>query len=85
MEAMAADINFTGDAMLKLKDPQDQVIPKGSYKDQSLFVMMKKATSADVFQFLRYVYVRPDKYKGNDWKVSETFATWAINGAPKAL
>lgn len=85
LEAMAADVRFTGEAMLTQNDSQDTEITIGMYKGQRLFMMMKKANATDLFQFIRYVYSRPDKYRANEWRVSETFATWVINGAPKIL
>jgi hypothetical protein len=85
LEAMAADIRFTGAAMLQQQDAQDQEIVKGNYKGKKLFEMMKTTTVDDVYQFIRYVYARPDRYRPNDWKISETFATWVINGAPRVL
>ncbi|MES2773422.1 MAG: hypothetical protein V4722_04525 [Bacteroidota bacterium] len=80
--AMAADIRYTADAMLKEENSQDQEIKSGKYKGQQLFSMMQKCTAADVLLFLRYVYNRPQKYMAHNWKVSETFATWVINGTP---
>ena len=82
LEAMAKDIRYTGKAMTDMENSQDREIVTGDYKGQKLFAMMQKATAADVLQFIRYVYARPDNYKAHVWKISETFATWAINGAP---
>lgn len=82
LEAMVKDIRITGKEMLAQKNSQDREIPGGIYKGQKLFTMMQKATTDDVFGFLQYVYGRPDKYKAHVWKISETFATWVINGAP---
>ena len=82
LEAMAKDIRYTGKAMADIKNSQDRDVAGGTYKGQKLFDMMQKATADDVLQFIGYVYARPDKYKAHVWKISETFATWVINGAP---
>lgn len=83
LEVMAADIRRTGDAMIAIQNNQDQKIKSGIYKDQMLFTIMQKATAADVLQFIYYVYGKPDKYKAHEWKVCETFATWAVSGSPQ--
>jgi hypothetical protein len=85
LELMAKDIRFTGNQMLTNYSSQDRDITSGAYKDQKLFAMMMKTKPDDVLDFLRYVYARPDKYKAHTWKISETFATWVINGAPKVI
>ncbi len=81
-QAMANDIHFTADEMIEQDNDQDQEIKTGKFKGQELFAMMQKATAADVLLFMRYVYAKPQKYMAHNWKVSETFATWVINGAP---
>lgn len=82
---MAKDIQRTVNALIELKSPLDQEIKSGNYKGQMMFAVMQKASSDDVLQFMKYVHAKPDKYKARKWRVSETFATWVINGAPKAL
>jgi hypothetical protein len=79
-QAMANDIHFTADEMINQNNNQDQTIKSGKFKGQQLFAMMQKATAADVLLFMKYVYARPQKYMAHNWKVSETFATWVING-----
>ena len=81
-QAMANDIHFTADAMIEQDNDQDQEIKSGKFKGRQLFEMMQKATAADVLLFIKYVYARPEKYMAHNWKVSETFATWVINGTP---
>lgn len=81
-QAMANDIHFTADEMINQNNNQDQTIKSGKFKGQQLFAMMQKATAADVLLFMKYVYARPQKYMAHNWKVSETFATWVINGTP---
>ncbi len=80
--AMAADIRFTATQMLQQNDPQDQTIRTGVYSGRPLFATMQTTTSKQVISFLMYVYARPDKYMAHTFKISETYATWLINGAP---
>ena len=82
LSAMAADINYTASQMLLQNDNQDQDIMDGKYRGKKLFGMMQVVTSNDVELFMKYVYKRPEKYMVHDWKVSETLATWVVNGAP---
>jgi hypothetical protein len=82
VEAMVADIRYTGKEMKDRNNSQDMEITTGIYKGQTLFDMMQKTTSTDLLKFLLYVYARPDKYKAHEWKVSEIFATWVISGTP---
>jgi len=82
LSGMAADIKYTADEMIKQNNSQDQEIQSGKYKGLRLFAMMQKVTEKDVQNFLKYVYAKPSKYMAHNWKVSETFATWVINGAP---
>lgn len=84
LSAMAADVRYTGKAMSDQGNDQDQLITKGLYKGQKLFELMQKVKATDLILFIGYVYARPDKYKSHEWKVSETFATWLIAGAPTA-
>lgn len=80
--SMVQDIRHTGREMKIQNNNQDQDITSGIYKGQRLFEMMQKATSTDLLKFLLYVYARPDKYKANEWKVGEIFATWVMSGTP---
>lgn len=83
IQGMAEDIRYTAKEMIAANDAQDQMIDSGPFKGMRLFDAMLKATDADVFDFLRYVYFFPDKYMAHEWRVSEVYATWLINGAPK--
>ena len=81
-DAMAADIRYTAMQMLQQSDPQDQTIVAGKYKGRPLFATMQQTTDREVITFLMYVYARPDKYMAHTFKISETYATWLVNGAP---
>lgn len=80
---LKADIQYTGSAMLKQNDSQQQMINDGDFKGQNLFNAMTGIKDADVMNFLKYVWARPYKYSGSSWHFSEVFATWMTSGTPK--
>lgn len=57
-------------------------LPKGRYKGKTVLEVMRDVTEDDVLDFLFFVRSYPGKYMGNEYKISETFATWALNFAP---
>jgi hypothetical protein len=85
IDSLVADIKFTGMAMLKQNDGQDQTIDGGIFKGKKLFAAMQTVTSSNVKSFLDYVIAFQQKYAGNTWKISETFATWMVGGAPTVI
>jgi hypothetical protein len=80
LAAMAEDIRFVAGEMRGQMD--DPAVEEGSYAGNSLFDVMEKATEEDVVAFLTYVKNRPARYTGHNWRVSEVFATWVVEGAP---
>ena len=84
IDSLVADIKYTGKEMLKLNPGQDRTIQIGTYKYKKLFTAMQEATAKEVVEFLDYVIFRPLRYAGNNWKISELFATWMDGGAPTA-
>lgn len=81
MEArLVADIRYTA---AELRDEMDPVaVNEGSYAGRQLFDVMEAAEVKDLRAFLRYVQLKPRRYMGCTWKVSEVFATWVVSGAP---
>lgn len=79
---MADDIKRVGNYYLKEDASMNQPIPNGQYKGKKMLDVMSNCTTTDLNAFLRYVSVRPQLYAGNKWKISETFATWLMAGAP---
>ncbi len=79
------DIHYTGQLMLKQNDNQDQRITGGRFDGKTLFATMQKIDKKDVEDFLKYIIVRPKNYAGNDWKISEIFATWATQNTPTVV
>ena len=61
---------------------EDQDIFGGLYGSMTMLTAMQAATPASVRWFLEYVNAFPEKHRGQVWKVTETFATWAINDTP---
>jgi len=57
---------------------------EGPYAQIPLSTVMSYANEDDLQGFLRYVKAYPGNYVGRNLKISETFATWVIYGAPSA-
>lgn len=85
IDSMVQDIRYTGKAMIKQNDGQDQLITGGIFGGKKLFAAMQAVTRADVQKFLRYMAARPKKYAGNVWKIAELFATWMTNKTPTVI
>lgn len=84
---MVKEIQKIGKAMKEQNDSQNQLI-KGDdnpYKGRMLFDIMENATEKDILEFLKYVSVRPFIYMGQSYHLSEVFATWLANGAPRVI
>ncbi len=82
---MVADIQRTGKYYLENDTTLNKPIDDGTFKGSRILDVMAEAKPADVNSFLEYVVARPRRYAGNQWKVSETFATWLLNGAPMVV
>ena len=61
----------------------NQVIITGDYVGKKTLAVMADCNTDDIRKFLEFVIARPRSYAGKEWKVSEIFATWLINGAPR--
>ncbi|MBP6431342.1 MAG: hypothetical protein KA319_06210 [Ferruginibacter sp.] len=85
INAFVNDIKFTGKAMEEQMPDQNKRIEGGIFNGIKLFTGMKTCTASDVKKFLEYVIVRPSKYAGNTWRISETFATWMDSGTPTVI
>lgn len=85
LDSLVADIRYTGKVMLDQMPNQNQLMTEGLFKGKKLFVAMQQATRKDLITFLRYVSVRPQKYAGHSWKISEIFATWMVSGTPHVV
>lgn len=85
LDSLVEDIHFTGKAMKQQNDNQDQPIKGGRFDGNQLFSAMQTITKADVKDFLEYIIARPRNYAGNEWAISEIFATWMVGGAPTVI
>ncbi|RYY47207.1 MAG: hypothetical protein EOO06_12890 [Chitinophagaceae bacterium] len=59
-------------------------IPSGIFQGDNVIAAMLKSRSADLELFFNFINYYPLKYIGNNYKVSETYATWMINKTPLA-
>lgn len=82
---MIADIRRTSKYYLENDTTLNRPIDEGPYKGGRILDVMAVAKAEDVKSFLGYVVARPRRYAGNKWKISETFATWLLNGAPTVV
>lgn len=55
---------------------------EGPYANIPLSTVLENVQEDDLQNFLRYVKVYPGNYVGRNLKISETFATWVVYGAP---
>ena len=85
IDSMVADIEFTGTYFLENNPDMDVEIKTGDYKGRSTLKTMIGCKPADVKDFLDYIIARPRNYAGREWKISEIFATWLAEGAPKVI
>jgi predicted phosphatase len=72
--------------MMKLQMPeQNQPVVGGLFDGKKLFDAMQAVTTTELNEFFKYIVVRPEKYAGNTWKLSEIFATWMVNKTPQVI
>lgn len=84
IDEMIKDIKTVGNYYLENGEIENYAINEGRYKGRKLFDVMVSCTAADVDAFLKYVAKRFNKYAGQNWKISEVFATWVNAGGPSA-
>jgi len=82
LDKMVDDIQFTGKYFLENDSSMNKSVETGMFKGQRVLNQMMAATKEDLVQFLQYAAARNVVYGGNKWKVSETYATWVVSGAP---
>lgn len=85
LHKMLGDIHYTGSYFLHEDSTKNIPISEGNYKGRKVLDVMMNARDEDLTEFLRFVAARPRRYAGNSWKISETFATWVIHGAPMVV
>lgn len=85
LDSMVADIRYTGKAMQEQMPDGNPLVKEGPYAGKHVFTVMQEAKKEELKEFLKYIEVRPSKYAGHVWKISEIFATWVISGAPMVV
>lgn len=90
LDSLVADIRFTGEYFVGVNTNKNEPtmnvpIKSGPRKDKLVLNTMITCTRKDVIDFLEYMIARPAVYAGHEWKVSEVFATWLMEGAPTVV
>ena len=85
IDSLVADIRFTADYFLKNEPSMNVPIKSGPREGKMLFNTMLTCTRQDVIDFLEYMIARPILYAGHEWKGSEVFATWLVEGGPTVV
>jgi len=82
IDSMVRDIKFTGDYFLKSDTSKNMLIKKGTFNGKRVLDVMASCDPGFVTDFIDYLLIRPRQYAGREWKITEIFATWLIEGAP---
>jgi hypothetical protein len=85
LDSMVSDIRFTGSEMLKQMPDYNKPVNGGIYNGKKLFNAMQAVTRNELELFLKYIMARPGNYAGNNWKISEIFATWMDGATPTVV
>lgn len=85
IDSMVADIHFTGNYFLANNPSMNIKAKGGKYDGKMVLNTMIACNKQDVNDFLEYMIARPRLYAGNEWKISEIFATWLSEGAPTVV
>jgi hypothetical protein len=85
IDSMVNDIRFTGKYFLENDPSMNKQIEAGDFKGRYLLEIMQECKPAYLLDFFGYILARPRLYAGKEWKLSEIFATWLTNNAPKIL
>ena len=76
------------DSYTLVKDREDfkasvnQKIKGGRYAGKTYLEMLRDAKREDIERYLLFVAAYPNNYRGKNFKLNETFVTWALNNAP---
>ena len=65
-----------------MKDMLNQKMPGGRYAGKTVIEMLRDAKREDLESYFLFVTANPDNYRGKNFKLNETFVTWALNNAP---
>lgn len=78
--ALLQDVHNTADFLQEYGGFDTLMVTEGRFRGQDLVTAMSNATAVDMRMFLGFVRDYPGKYIGHIWRISETYATWLING-----
>ncbi len=81
--SLLEEIVFVAKAMRE--QMESPPVKEGRFKGKDLFTAMENSSYWDVLAFLVYIQLKPYKYQGTDWKVSEIYATWIDAGSPGSV
>ena len=65
-----------------VRDQMNKKIEGGRYVGKTYLEMLGDAKREDVERYLLFVTSYPENYRGKNFKLNETFVTWALNNAP---
>ena len=65
-----------------MRETVNQKITGGRYGGKTFLETLRDAKREDLESFLLFVSAYTDNYRGKDFKLNETFVTWALNKAP---
>lgn len=82
MNDLLAEIHFVGKAMKEQSETFPKISEKSRFGNLDLYSAMEAAMYEDLRSFLRYIEAKPLKYQGQNWRISEVFATWIDAGTP---
>ena len=85
IDSMKNDVRFTGNYFMQNNPSMDKDITSGKFKGKKVLTVMATCDANDINDFLDYMIARPRLYAGKQWKISEIFATWAVEGAPTVI
>ncbi len=82
LSEMLEDIKYTASEMKsEMESPE---IVGGLFHGQDIFEAMENSTIEHIREFIYYVSASPEKYRGQNWKISEVYATWIYSKTPQA-
>jgi hypothetical protein len=85
IDSLVADLKYTGREMMKFHKELNTEVKGGMFDGKKVLEAMQTVTPHHVKAFIDYVLARPQKYAGNSWKISETFATWMVSNTPTVI
>lgn len=79
LDTLLGDIRFTGNYMRENEPGTNMRIQQGRFAGKQVFDLMTDCTQQELRDMLSFMIDNPRRYAGATWKISEIFATWALN------